>query len=241
MLNLQTYHQSYAYEKYSDAVNNDELLTAFVEDVNAICDKYCRMKFDSTKKDIDKNNIDDFTKHQTALPLEIAIDSAFTQFLSFVLDERLRSTLAATFENERKGKMIIDTPLNRLSIKIANAKKVISLFRDSNRLTVKQYYRYENRFLYISNSFRIRFNPNTATDLILSTLFNSNLRACSTKTMVSKAMKLFDETDNDLIFEKLERASEYINNKVTNETHNPIGLIAFGSIKIELNQFLFRD
>lgn len=238
MLNLQTYNQEYSYEKYTRANNYDDLISIFIDDLEMIENEYINLKLNRVTKNIGRTNEALMRQHKIAIPVVVSIDAAFKQFTSFIINEQERLILSDTYCAKRRGKQLIETPLNELVVKMNNAHRVVDQFRNLHKLVVKRYYYYENNTLHVSNGSKIMFRPDSISDLILAALFKNPQKSCSTQAIRKRLLKHGNSTDEDLVFSQIERACEYINNKVKKETKNNLYLISHTEKQIKLNLIL---
>ncbi len=240
MMNTDTYKYGYSDDRYKSADTYNDLLPALEGDLQATRDQYKVMPFHTVMRPFDLKDSDWLVKHETATFLEVGLDAAVSQFLSRVLNPIDRSNLLAKYEQKQPGKQLPDTSLNRLDLKLKGCDRMIAEFKSIFPVTRKRHYRFRNYRLTDGEKVSIKFLPGRASPIILGILFKNKMKRAKTKTIVFQVQDKLG-LSRAVAYDKVERACEYMNRRLSKETGEPDWLVSFTEKYILLNEELFDD
>lgn len=243
-LDVLEYERSYSQKEYLEAEDYSDLLAILSSDYIRASERFNEFKLDKRQKSF-SDDIRQEQFHGTAKQIEVGLDSSLRQFyaklitpvdIQFMDDKYFSLKFIKDSEN--------NTPANTLRNKLTACKKFIEAFQDRRPLDFRKSYRYGNGRLSIDHTEYVNFKLNSFRDSLLEILFKDfSVRHPNLELIdeIARNLGLRNEStaDEDVLFKKLKKNCEGINQRVTNKTNRKTKLIIHEKGITTLNPFAF--
>ncbi len=244
MLSPDAYEKSYGDQKYLEARDHTDLITALAEELEDIEAEYAYRKYDKRKRSFDKNDADQSTLHATALPLEYQLDAAVKSVQSISPAPREKSLIDKTYKKHLKVGWS-NTAANRLELKIRNTRRIILWFKNSYSIELRKRYWYEDSSIYIGYGKYADLPENTFTSSLAKLLFNDPRKIWLMSDLIDELAKdkniTFETREyDDIDYLLIKRCCQSINDKVSAVKGSKIKLVDCTISRVKLNTKLFH-
>ncbi len=244
MLSADAYEKSYGDEKYREAKDYTDLITALAGDLEDVEATYERKKYGKRKRKFEKSDHRESEFHQSALPLEYQLDTAINSVKTFIPSPQEEVFIGRVYKKCYKLGWNY-TPANRLELKIRNVRRIILWFKGRYSMELRKRYWYEDGAIYIGDGKYVGLPDDTFTSAIAKILFRNpsvewRIPDLIDEIAMEKGIALHSPEFDVVEYGLVKRCCQTINDKVSTTKGQKVRLVDCKVSRVKLNTKLFH-
>lgn len=178
--------------------------------------KQCHL--DRINKSFPPDDNDTRNAHEAATPILIGLNSGVEEIIALWPEPNVQKRMLDIYEQERRGRQLPDSPLNKLNTRLANLQRLIEFLKSTYPIAIRRTFYYSNHRLHINQLGSVPFREDTDADIVLSILFRNKHKTWKYLTLEKRLIenRPTPKTKNGAasFVKPLKNTCEYINSQI---------------------------